>query len=293
MPHFRGAVPPMITPFLEDGEVDYQGLRKLVRFLKQHVHGLFVTGSYGAGPLMSLPERKRVVETCIEEAGDTIPVAVMVGSTTTRDSVDLAKHAASVGAHSVAAVGPYYYTHTADDLRGFFVDLIDAVSLPVYLYNNPKFQGYAIETSTISDLKKLGLRGLKDATFDILLHATYRRLLADDDFDVVLGTESMWLSAWSLGCQAFIPGLANALPEIVVEMYNASAMGDLDGTRRLQFRVNELRDVMYLARSTQLAVYAMLEIRGIVAASPRRPFQPASEQEKSAIKAALKKMGII
>ncbi len=293
MAHLKGAVPPMITPFLEDGEVDYDGLRKLVRFLRRHIHGLFVTGSYGSGPLMSLAERKRVVEISLEEAGSDIPVSVMVGTTNNRDSVELARHAASAGAHSVAAVGPYYYTHTPEDLRGFFADLIDAVSIPVYLYNNPKFQGYPIETKTIADLKELGLRGVKDATFDILLHATYRRLLADESFDVVLGTESMWLSAWSLGCKGFIPGLANALPEIVVEMYEASARFDLEATRALQFRVNELRDVMYLARSTQLAVYAMLEIRGVLAAYPRKPFQQASKDEKAAIRAALLSMGVL
>ena len=289
----KGVVPPMVTPFAENGEVDYDSLRTLVQFLKKEVHGLFITGSYGSGALMSQEERKKVAEVTMEVVAGEIPVIVMVGTTTTKDSVELTRHAEEIGAQAVASVGPYYFTHNNDDLIQFYTDLIDSAHLPVYLYNNPKFQGYEISIDVLRELKGRGLAGVKDATFDILTHATYQRLLKDDSFDLALGTEAMWLSARALGTEAFIPGLANAFPEMNRKMYEEGMRDDFTACRKTQFEVNEMRDVMYLARSTQLAVYAMLEIRGIVKAYPRAPFIPASKKEKEAIKNALKRMKVL
>ena len=98
---------------------------------------------------------------------------------------------------------------------------------------------------------------------------------------------------WALGCEAFIPGLGNALPEICQKMYQEGINNDFEACRKTQFVVNELRDIMYLAKSTQLAIYAMLEIRGIIKAYPRSPFVPASEDEKEAIKTRLSELGVI
>ena len=289
----KGVVPPMITPFTAEGELDVPGLRKLVQFLRDRVDGLFICGSYGAGALMTLEERKTVAEVTIEEVAGKIPVVVMVGTTNNRDSIELAKHAEKAGAAAVAAVGPYYFKHNMLDVEEFYTDLIESVQIPVYLYDNPGFQGYEISIETVQKLKTKGLAGVKDATFDILKYAKYERLLKDENFDVALGTEAMWLSARVLGCEAYIPGIANAFPEICKKMYQEGMEGRYEECRTTQFQVNKMRDIMYLAKSTQLAIYAMLEIRGIVTCYPRKPFVPASEQEKENIRAALKEQGMI
>ena len=289
----KGVVPPMLTPFKENGELDREGLKTLVSFLKKEVDGLFITGSYGAGPMMTTEERKEVVETTIGVTKGDIPVIPMVGSTNNMESIELAQHAEKVGANAVAAVGPFYFSHKEDDLVDFYSNLVESVKIPVYLYNNPGFQGYTIDLDTIKILKECGLAGVKDATFDILTHAQYHRLLKDENFDVALGTEAMFASARVLGCEAFIPGLANAFPEINKKMYEEGMAWKMEECATTQFKINELRDVMYLARSTQLAVYAMLNIRGIVKAYPRRPFVPATESEISAIRKELVRLEMI
>ncbi|MGM0603372.1 MAG: dihydrodipicolinate synthase family protein [Bacillota bacterium] len=289
----KGVVPPMITPFKENGDLDEKGLESLVDFLSEEVDGLFITGSYGSGALMNIEERKKVAEISYKVSNGRIPIITMVGTTNTKESIELAKHSEEIGTSAIAAVGPYYYEHNQEDLIMFYEDLINSVDIPVYLYNNPKFQGYEIELETLKTLKKKGLAGIKDATFDILTHATYHRVLKDENFDIVLGTEAMWASARALGCEAFIPGLANAFPEINEKMYKEGMAGKVGACRETQFIVNELRDVMYLARSTQLAVYAMLEIRGIIKAYPRAPFIPATDKEKAAIKKELIRLEMI
>jgi dihydrodipicolinate synthase/N-acetylneuraminate lyase len=290
----KGVNPPMITPFMEDGEVDYNGLKTLVSFLKDKVDGVFITGSYGSGALMSISERKRVTEVTVQSADSKIDVTVMVGTTNNKESVELAMHAEDAGVNAVCAIGPYYFTHNDDSIAYFYEDLVKSVKkIPVYVYNNPKFQGYQMSLSLIKRLKSIGVKGIKDATFDILAHANYHRLLKDESFDIVLGTEAMWLSARVMGTEAFIPGLANAFPEICRKMYREGMNGDYEACCKTQFKVNKLRDVMYLAKSTQLAIYAMLEVRGILKSYPRAPFIPATDAEKKAIREELLKMGMM
>ena len=291
----KGVVPPMITPFDKEGNLDIDHLEKLVDFLKERVNGLYICGSYGSGPLMSVAERKKVAEITVNVVGKKIPIVAHTGTTNTRDTVELTQHAQEIGCDAAAAVGPYYFHHNEDSILEFYGLMLKAVhkNFPIYLYHNPKFSGYEISLSTIKKLKKMGIHGIKDATFNILTFATYMRELADNHFDIALGTEAMWLSARALGAEAYIPGLGNALPEICQQMYQEGINNDFEACRKTQFRVNKLRDIMYLAKSTQLAVYAMLEIRGIIKAYPRSPFVPAAEKEKEEIKKQLSKEGVI
>ena len=171
----KGVTPPMLTPFKENGELDIECLKTLVTFLREEVDGLFITGSYGAGPMMNLAERKQVVETTMAITKGDIPVIPMVGTTNNVESIELAQHAEAAGVDAVAAVGPFYFSHKEDDLIDFYTDLVESVKIPVYLYNNPGFQGYEIGLETIKKLKARGLAGVKDATFDILTHANYHR----------------------------------------------------------------------------------------------------------------------
>ena len=291
-----GVVPPMVTPFRENGEVDYEGLAALVQFLSGQVDGLFINGSYGGGVLMTEAERKGVAEATLKAAQGKIPVIVHVGTADSRSAARLTEHAIQCGAAAVAAVGPYYFKHSSEDICDYFHTLVDAAKgrVPVYVYNNPQFQGYPMELELIRTLKeKVGVSGVKDATFDIQAMAKYMRLLKSDAFDVALGTEAMWLPACVLGCKAFIPGIGNAFPEICRKMFSEGMAGDIKACRKTQFEVNEMRDIMYLARSTQLAIYAMLELRGIVKCYPRRPFVPAAQEEKEKIKIRLKELGLL
>jgi dihydrodipicolinate synthase/N-acetylneuraminate lyase len=285
----------MITPFDAQGDLDVGALERLLLFLKDRVDGLYICGSYGAGPMMSPAERKKVAEVAVRVIDSRIPIIAHTGTTNNRDTVELVRHARSIGCQGTAAVGPYYFHHKEEGVLSFYGAMLEAAGpdLPVYVYHNPQFSGYEISMETMRKLKSMGVHGIKDATFDILTYATYMRELADGGFDVVLGTEAMWLPARALGAEAFIPGLGNAFPEICRRMYEEGMRDDVGQCRKTQFEVNRLRDVMYLARSTQLAVYAMLEIRNVIKAYPRAPFVPATEKEKAGIREALSAMGMI
>ena len=147
----KGVIPPMITPFKSDGQVDSDGIEILVRFLKDKVDGLFICGSYGSGPLMSVEERKKVAEVVRKSAKDSVPIIVHAGTTNTRDTVELIKHAEKIGCDGCAAVAPYYFHHNEDSILEFYSQMIKSVNkkFPVYLYYNPKFSGYSLSLTIL------------------------------------------------------------------------------------------------------------------------------------------------
>lgn len=294
MEKLKGIVPPMITPFDSEGNLNEIELVRLVEYLSPRVDGLFICGSYGSGPLMSIEERKKVAEIVKKTATGDTKIIVHTGTTSTHDTVTLSLHAKEIGCDAAAAVGPYYYDYKDNDLIRYYEAIIKALNgFPFFVYHNPKFQGYPTSMNVMRALKDVGLSGIKDATFDILQFATYARELVDENFDVALGTEAMWVSAHTLGCRAFIPGIGNVFPELCREMWKKSMDGDLEGSVSLQFEINQIREIMYLARSTQLAIYAIAELRGIINAHPRSPFVEASHEEKENIKKALQELGVM
>ncbi|MBE0478675.1 dihydrodipicolinate synthase family protein [Candidatus Aerophobetes bacterium] len=292
MKKMYGAIPPLITAFKENEDIDEDAQKVLVNFLKERVHGLFVCGSYGSGPLMNVEERKKVFEITAKEVDGKIPLIAHVGTTNLRDSIELAQHAEKFGAERIAAVPPYYYHHTEESILRFYSELVKSVKIPVYIYNNPKTVGYGIDERLILKLAECGVRGIKDSSFDIILFTNYLRE-APEDFDVVPGTEAMWLPAAALGAQAFIPGLGNAFPEVCLKLFEAGVKGDIIKGRELQKKVNLLRDVMYSAGSTIVAVYLTLELRGIVKTHPRSPFVEMGPNERNSFKERLIKLGVL
>jgi dihydrodipicolinate synthase/N-acetylneuraminate lyase len=293
MKKLEGVVPPMVTPFASDGSLDEYNLTKLVHFLSEHVHGLFICGSYGNGPLMTVAEKKRVIDVVAKNIPPKIQLVVHVGATNVRDAVELARYAEGAGAAKVSSVVPYYFHHTRESIKLYFDRLVKAVTIPVYTYNNPKFTGIAVDVSLLQELADLGVAGVKDSSFDIMTLANFARKIKKPDFDVVLGTEAMFLYAATIGVRAFIPGLGNAFPELCVDLYEAATTLEMARARMLQMRVNELRDIMYLAKSTVVAVYALLKIRGVCEAYPREPFIALSETETAAMRQQLVKAGFI
>ena len=138
------------------------------------------------------------------------------GTTNTRDTITLTRHAASIGCDAASAVGPYYYKYASDAIYKYYSDVLKAVgdTIPFYAYHNPGFQGYETDLNVFRRLKQEGLAGIKDATVDVMKFAVYQRELVDESFVVALCTEAIWVSAHALGCQAYIPGIGNVFPEL-------------------------------------------------------------------------------
>lgn len=273
-----GVIPPLITLFDRDGNVDEQATCGLATFLSHYVHGLFVCGTYGGGPLMTEGERIKLVDALADTLHNRVPLIVHIGSTNTPESVRLAKHAEKAGAIAVASVPPYYYHYSNQQILKHFAKIVDSVSIPVYVYNNPKTVGYGVSPELLKNLEAIGVNGVKDSSFDILVLEEYKRVCSID-FDVVLGTEAMFMiSHFLLDIQAFIPGLANAFPELVRQFFDACMSGETTKAKLMHEKILKLRKIAYQAGSSTTGVLALLHIRGFKDGYPRLPFEPVSEE---------------
>lgn len=291
MKNLYGIIPPLITPFTEDGELDRVALHEVLKFICDYVHGLFVCGTYGSGPMMSIKERKRVVEEVISSVPGRLEIIVHVGAINTQSAVALAKHAQDVGAGRVASIPPYYYRYREEYVIEHFTRLVGAVDVPVYLYNNPNTVGYAISPPLLSKLEKIGVKGVKDSSFDVLNFMNYKRSCSEE-FDVVAGTEALMLPLYVLGARAFIAGMSNYLPELVKELFNCLEEGRWKDAERLQYRVVEVRGIAHSAGSSIVGVHTILKLRGVKSGYPKLPFKMPSSEKVEEIKSKLVELGI-
>ncbi len=281
-----GIIPPLLTPFMENGDVDYDRIPLLVNFMKPYVEGFFVCGTYGSGVLMNVDERKKVFETVADCLDSSYQLIAHVGAANQRDTLNLAEHAEQHHALAVTAVPPYYYHYDEETLFRYFQELINISSIPVYLYDNPGASGNEVSPELINRLADIGLNGVKDSTFDISKTYAVMRKVHKKDFDVVIGSESLLLPAFMMGARACISGLANALPELMNKLYQAALSNDLILAKEMQTKVLKMWDILHIGPSNPTA-YAMLQIRGIEAGFPRQPILPLGKELFSKVETAM------
>jgi 4-hydroxy-tetrahydrodipicolinate synthase len=282
-----GIIPPLLTPFKENGEVDFDRIPLLVNFMKPYVKGFFVCGTYGSGILMDVEERKKVFETVADCVDGSYKLLVHVGAASQRDALKLIEHAAGHHALAITAVSPFYYRYDEEALFQYFHDLINASAIPVYLYDNPGASGNQISPELISRLAEIGLNGVKDSTFDIGKTYMVMRKVVKKDFDVVIGSESQLLPAFVMGARACIAGLANVLPELVNKLYEAALGGDRILAEELQTNVLKMWDILHYGPSIPTA-HAMLQIRGLEAGFPRKPLLPLKKEVYTKVGTAMR-----
>jgi dihydrodipicolinate synthase/N-acetylneuraminate lyase len=286
-----GIIPPVLTAFDKNGDFDEKAQREIVSFLIDKVQGLYPCGTYGSGPLMEVQERKRVAEVIIDEVAGRIPVIVHVGGASTRSVIELAKHAEKAGATAVAAVPPIYYGFKEPEVERHFKALIDAVSIPIFVYNNPKTTGVSISADFLDHLAQIGVAGVKDSSFDIMVFYSYLRKVKEENFIPIIGTEALILPAVVMGAHGAVSGLANAFPEPVVELFNLVKNGDIKKAQALQSKVSAMRDIMHYGPAIPM-IQAILHQRGVNAGYPRLPFILPDKELLNRALTDFKKMGI-
>jgi dihydrodipicolinate synthase/N-acetylneuraminate lyase len=288
---FKGVIPPVITCFDKSGEIDVSAQREIVRFLSKHVDGFYPCGTYGSGPLMSLEERKKVAEIVVSEKGKAY-VIVHVGAASTKDAVDLAKHAEASGADAVGAIPPYYYAYSQAQLVDYYRAILHAVKIPVFLYNNPELSRNPIAPESLRILAEEGLAGVKDSAFDIVSFYNYLNAVKKPGFKFIVGTEAIAAAALDAGACAVIAGLANAFPEYMADFYATWKKGDAAATGKRQLEVIKVRNALKMG-PTLTMTYAALRMRGLNPGYPRAPYSEISPELYQKAKAEFTALGML
>ena len=290
---FKGIYPPIMTAFTESGEIYEKGTREIVDFIVPHVQGLYPCGTYGSGPMMSIGERKRAAEIIIDQVAGRIPVIVHVGTADTVTTVDLARHAQKAGAEAVGAITPYYNKHDQEALYNHFKCLVEAVDIPVFLYDNPGASGNKASNELLIQLAKVGLAGIKDSTFDIVNYYLAKMALKDfPEMNLISGTEAVFVAAFDAGAQAAVTGLGNVYPDLMGQFYREYLEGDRDKVMKTQEKILKVRLITKYG-PTVPTCHAILKLRGVDCGYPRLPFSPVSAEVGARVEKDLKDLGLL
>ncbi len=290
-----GSLVPNITIFTPSGDIDTEKTRWHMEWMFEHgVDGLFLTGSYGAGPLMSNDERVEVLKIakqCAEKFGNKI-LLPHVGCIDTLHTVELAKAAEKVGVDAIGAVPPFYYKHDDDVVINYYKEILEAVKTPVYAYNNPETSRYKFSIKVVQKLQEMGLAGMKDSPLQVgfLSRVAYDAQVGKKNFQVIIGTSTGWLPFYHMGVRATIAGMNNWAPEIMTEMVRATFAGEMDRAAEAYLVMMDLSGVIksHFNDST-IASHATLYARGFDAGFPRKPMilPPFSDPRYDAMRKAL------
>ena len=274
----HGVITALVTPFSQDGEIIEDSIRELVRFqLRAGVHGLFAFGTNGMGPAMEVQQRKKAAEIIVNETADHVPVIVHVGGMDPRMSIELAAHAQKIGASAVACVTPFYYHPDAQAIVEQYKQLSESTTLPVLVYNIPGNTGNNLTADTVARLSKIpGIVGIKDSSRDFLQILDFLSI-SPPGFNVISGTDSFFFSALCAGVQAGVSGLANAFPELMVQVYESYTRGSLSEAKKTQLKIHSLRSA--LTKPEIAPLLATLRMRGLKSGTVKLPLRAMSTDE--------------
>ena len=271
----KGSLVPNITFFKEDGSIDFEKTEWHMNWMfEKGVDGLFLTGSYGAGPMMTNEERIEVFKLAKKVASKFTGKILLphVGCIDTASTVALAKAAEEIGVDAIGAVPPFYYKHDNDIVIQYYKDVIDAVNIPVCAYNNPGTSRYTFSIKVVEELKAYGLKGVKDSPLNVgfLSSLAYESKLKNEDFQLIIGTSTGWLPLHHMNVNAAIAGMNNWAPEIMTEMMKATFEKDWPRAEKAYCVMMDLSRKMHFTDST-IASHMALYARGFNAGVPRKP----------------------
>lgn len=297
-----GSLVPNITIFDEAGNINIEKTKwHMGWMLDKGLDGLFLTGSYGSGPLMTVEERKSIFQAAKDVVSNYEGKTLIahVGCIDTASTVELAKAAEAIGVDAISAVPPFYYKHAEPLVLQFYKDIIDAVSLPVFAYNNPATSRFSFSVKTAQKLQELGLAGMKDSPLDVgfMSRVYYDTKINNKDFQLILGTSKGWLPFYYMGVRAMIGGMNNWAPEIMTALTKATQDGDTERSEKLYAIMMDLSAKMHFTDSTIASIMG-LYARGYDAGYPRKPMQlptfddPKYAEIKSWLEAGFEEAGL-
>ncbi len=293
MSHFplkaiRGVIPATLTPFDPQENFDPERMRALTRHLMQYdIGGLYLTGSTGEGFMMSAEERMAAVEAVLAETQGKVPVIVHVGAISTRQSEQLARHAAQAGADAISSVPPIYWKFTDDGIAGYYADLVQASGLPMIVYN------IALAGLVSFDMVKRlgGIDGVEGIKYTASTHYDMFRIkeCLGNDFMVYSGSDEMAMSGLAFDSDGLIGSTYNVIGDVFVKLYKAFEAGKLDELRQAQHAANRLI-FAFLKYDLMPVLKLALSFMGVDAGISRRPFTQYTPEQAAAIRADLAKL---
>lgn len=292
---FEGAYTAIVTPFKEDGAIDYDRLGQQIEAQIAGGCGLVPCGTTGENPTLSEREHMDVVAFVVEKAAGRVKVIAGAGSNRTDTAIMLARHAKTVGADAALVITPYYNKPSPRGLLAHFRAVAEAVDIPQVVYNVPGRTGCDILPPTIAELSVLPqIAAVKEATGDIarvtqILQAVEQ---AGGTIDVLSGEDATVLPLIAAGGVGVISVVANVAPRAMADLVAAGLAGDLKRGLELHRKLFPLCEAMFFDTNPG-PVKAALKLLGGGNGNYRLPMLPPTDEVEQRIQAELVAFGLL
>lgn len=282
---FRGVFCALNAIYDKDDNIDTEKIKQLVRKYKSlGVKGVYACGSTGEGFLLSVKERKAVAEAVCAAAGDDFTVIVHIGCASTKESIELAKHAESIGADAISAVPSVYYHLPEESVKLHWNAIIDSTDVPFIIYNIPQLTGFNLSPQLLKEMaENEKVIGVKNSAEPVFLMERYRQA-AGDDFIIFNGSDEQFVGGRLMGADAGIGGTYGCMPELFVALNKLINEKKIEEATKLQFKINECIFDLLSCASLYGAAKQVISLRfGIDCGNPRSPFLPVSVEDAKPI----------
>jgi 4-hydroxy-tetrahydrodipicolinate synthase len=279
----------MVTPFKENGAVDYVAFRTLARYLVEHgSDGLVVTGSTGEAPTLSDRERLLLYAAAVDEVGERASVIASTGTYDTRHSVALTEQADNLGVDGFLIVAPYYSRPPARGIVEHFKHIAARTDKPILAYNIPVRTGVKIEVETFAQLARIGVVGVKQAWDDL----DEARQIADLGLHLYAGNDELVMPFLAVGGVGGICVHTHLVGPAVKDMIRRYKDGDIEGAEAISESLDPVLDAIGVVINP-ISTKAALNLVGHEVGGVRLPLVEATPGEVAQIRAALERGGIL
>ncbi|MBX6377899.1 MAG: 4-hydroxy-tetrahydrodipicolinate synthase [Clostridia bacterium] len=293
MKRYGTVIPALVTPFREDGSVDYEAVADLAGDLAHRgCDGFVVCGTTGESPVLSDHEKEELTRAVVGAVGGRAFVWAGAGSNDTAHSCQLARRLQAAGAEGIMAVTPYYNKPPQEGLYRHFRALADAVDVPVMIYNVPSRTGCNILPATVARLAAQGrVVAIKEASGNLDQVTELRRLLPVG-FTIYSGDDALTLPMLALGAQGVVSVAAHLVPERLRRMVDSFGAGDMAAALAEHLALTPLFRALFVT-SNPIPVKAALALLGRDTGVHRLPLVPPGEAELKVLREALAGLGLL
>ncbi len=282
----------MLTPFKEDGRIHEEEMRRMVDFQIDHgVNGLFPVSSVGEYIHMTREEKVALMEMVYDQTKGRVAVTPGVGSSHPGESIFLAEKAREIGCDAVVVAPPYFFPLSQDMIERYFETIIDAVDIPVILYNIPLFT----QPLSYDVVKRLARRpnvvAMKDSSGSMVdfLHFMDEIRLGEGEMNFLTGREETLLSCLMMGGKGCMTATSGILPEVMVDIYRSFLSGDYETARKHQFSILLAVRSMF-ALPFPLGFKVAMEMRGFDMGPPKQPLSDADQIQFKTMKVRIQEV---
>ncbi|WP_266078857.1 dihydrodipicolinate synthase family protein [Haladaptatus caseinilyticus] len=272
----HGTGVPLLTPFDDAGDLQESELRELVSWVEDRgVDFIVPCGSNSEAELMSVEERARVVEIVAEASS--VPILAGTGHPGLRETMRQTTLAAEAGADAALVITPFYFDHDDETMIDYYHTVADESPIPVFLYSVPAYTDVALTPEVVGELADHeNIVGMKDSSGDLTRLQRERARTEDADFDLLVGSGSIYAAGLDAGADGGVLALANVAPERANEIYELHRGGHDEQARQLNARLVELNRAI-TAQYGVPGAKAVMKARGAPAGAPRRPHRSVSD----------------